>query len=204
MKKFIVFLVSVLLAVSISGTAFSTPIPFKVGTGGYLSETVTDGLGLIGSYTTLGTDPFSLEEGQTSSLINFFDITIPFSDAEGTIDAYIELITPDIDGHLTSRGTFKVFSFLFFSGGRLTWEKVSDPISYNYDGLTNGELLLTLNDIPKEWQLGTNFKISGTIKNVKNPVENPAAVPEPASIFLMGIGLLSLVGISRKKLIKKA
>lgn len=36
-----------------------------------------------------------------------------------------------------------------------------------------------------------------------SPGANPAPVPEPATIFLLGTGLVSLAGMSRKKFIKK-
>jgi hypothetical protein len=191
MKKIGILLLFILFSVIFSGTAVALPTPFQVGTGGYLDETVTDGLGLIAKQEALPSGPIWLDTQETSETIDFFKIWVPLAAAAGTVDAYIEFLQPEPDDDVVSTGAFKIFSFLIFSKGELKWEE-PELMPYSYDGSTGGLLQVDLIDIPKEWQKGTCYTISGTITNVRS-------VPEPGTIFLLGFGLAGLAGYSHRK-----
>jgi hypothetical protein len=195
MKKIGIIFLAIAFLCIFTGNVAAIPTPFQIGTGGYLDETVTSGLGLIAGYEALASGPFWLDTGETSDTIDFFELCVPLSLAEGTVDAFIELLQPTPEGDVVSTGEFGVFSLFIFSAGELTWEE-PELIPYSYNGSTGGLLQVDLTDIPKKWQCGTSFTISGKITNVRS-------VPEPATIVLMGFGLLGLAGMGRKKLFKK-
>jgi hypothetical protein len=198
MKKLAIFLISAFLVLSIYGTTFA--VPFQVGAGGYLEETVITGPGLLGSWTALSSGVFDLDEGEQSGDIDLFRISLPLAAATGTVDAYIELSSPNTDVDFMASGTFRVFSLFIASGGRLTWTAQPAPVSYTWDGFTNGLATLELNDIYEPLQCGSTFTISGRFTNNQDP---SAPVPEPSTILLMGAGLLGLVAVGRRKFNRK-
>jgi hypothetical protein len=189
MKK--VFLCTVFVVLFAFGNASAVPIPFQVGTGGTLDETVTSGPGILGSWEALGTGVFDLEEGETSGVIDFFKIWTPLALASGTVEAKIELMSPNPSGDVSNQGVFNIIAFLIFSNASVTWDPPT-PTPYSYNGYSGGQLTLDLLNIPGEWQFGTCYTISGTITN------NVSATPIPSALLLLGTGLVGLAGFRRK------
>ena len=189
MKKTVLCALAVLL-VSF-GSAGAVPIQFQVGTNGSLVENVTSGPGILGIWEALGTGVFDLEEGETSDPIDFFKLWMPFADAEGTVEATIELLSPTPFGNVSNQGAFSVWSIVIFSGGSAAWDSPA-PVSYSYNGMSGGLLTLNLFDIPDMAQFGSCYTISGTITN------NTSPTPIPAPLVLLGTGLVGLAGFRRK------
>ncbi len=198
MKKWFPFLkggiVLIIAFIVVNGDCIAGTIPFKVGTGGILDGSIEKGVGVLYEQQALGTDTFYLNEGETSHVIDFFIVTIPLALGTGSVEAVIELLSPTPLSEASNRGSFGVFSFLSFSCGAAQWD-APQTIEYSYNGLHGGILSLDLFDIPKTFQLGTTFTISGTLTNERNPFSSPL----PSTLFMFGTGLIGLVVFRRNR-----
>jgi len=73
------------------------------------------------------------------------------------------------------------------TGGELLWFEIE-----NFENINNYNFKFRDTE-------GSNYTGKAQFTNFNNPVDSPSAVPEPATILLIGSGLLGLAGIGRKK-----
>ena len=161
------------------------------------SAVCTGDCAITGGYMTLTSGP------ETSGFAGGGAFTYAFGSG-GTVDIYGEIPS------LSITGSSLLFSASFLSGGIFTGAGTVGSFigqldlgsiflnptlgTYNYtDGSTN-EISISLNP-----GCGTGGSCNGSIFNSATTLQ-ASAVPEPSSLFLLGIGLSGLAGMIRRKL----
>jgi len=119
-------------------------------------------------------------------VFDFFEITVGgLGSAEAMIQATLAFIAPDIFSTSTGHGRF--FTFLgWFSAGTLEWDQ---PDSVELD---DGTFLTISFENLHELGFGNSTMVSAAVSRV-------AAVPEPGTLALLGIGLLAVALVARSR-----
>ena len=184
-----------------AGSAMATPVTFDVdgATDSYvnLTNVVTHGPTSISAdlATDLDDNYFILDDNE-SMTIDFFTFS-----ATGTglssfdLDANLNFDTPEIDAGGAGEG-FWVGWGGSFSFGVFNWDNAVQEFT-----LDDGNIISIAMEDGFACGPGSEITIHATITNLGG---GTAPVPEPSTILLMGSGLLSLVGYSRKRFSKKS
>ncbi len=207
MKKGLLLGSAMLMAFGMVEAASASLVNFDLaGSAGGSAVTVTDSArrgDLTGALAPgLDSQIFSLNDNETQ-VVDFFTLT-----ASGTalwaaydVSAILAFDAPSMaaaygsgEGHF---GTAKIPFFGRVSGGTLSWIQPAELV------LAGGNMIsVTFEDIPLVVGFSDTAMVHATIKNLGGgTTPTNAPVPEPATMFLFGAGLVSFAGLtlSRKK-----
>lgn len=198
MKTLVTILSCLTLVVCLSGKSWATPVTFDLaGTAGGSSVTVSESAvlaNLIGTIdTNLDNQIFELADGMTKE-VDFFTLSasgLAIWPKDYTVSATLAFDLPDIDAVGNGSGKFATL-FGLLSGGTLIWDKSSLPDVFTVNGNT---ISVTFED-GIYLGCGNTAMVHAYITNQGGGV---APVPEPASMVLLGAGLLGLAFYGKRQ-----
>jgi hypothetical protein len=201
MKRFLLFAATLLMAVAVASPASALHFGIDGPNSSVdISNIWKKGLFVYDPVAALnpGLDDigFDLHPGQ-SFTFDFFHITVggKIGGGHADISATLAFEEPEkVSGSAEGEGSW--FTFLgFISYGELHWTHQPEEIVLtepNKDGIDSFSIVFS--DI-KEFGLGNKATVQATVT-----AGGAAPVPEPGTIMLMGIGLVGLARVGRRKI----
>lgn len=199
MKKLLVFLCALSLVLGVSGIAGATPYTFDMGADSNVDTSGTNAV--LAMYAILNPNLddiiFSLEEGESNT---FFFATFGTTEGwindddlnPGSLTAHVDFDNPDLIQAIGGTSIGFTAGWNFFQGWNLTWD---DPVVVDFGA--GGQFEIELEDVGYTGWFWTGP--DGTADVSATITLNSAPIPEPATMLLLGAGLLGFAGLGRKK-----
>ena len=140
---------------------------------------------------SLDGESFSLNVGESYD-IDFFDVQVwaKFAVGQVSIEAVLALVTPDFSFGGSGDGIFGSF-FGHIVAGALLWDHQPEPVD-----LGDGTFLqVSFQNLMGLTESGATNTVHATFSRYSAPV----SVPEPGALGLLGLGLLTMALVGRRK-----